>query len=104
MANIVFSPGTLGADTKIAAGQAVSVGASDTIVTGLRRVLFAVASFEDAPVLGVDTVCAVVGDQAGTPAAGSILIKGFKTTGTGDTTPVAATTFSKKINWLAVGY
>jgi len=41
-----------------------------------------------------------VGDQAGAPAAGSILLKTWKTLGG---TPAAATTFSKKVNWIAVG-
>jgi hypothetical protein len=90
---------------KVFAGQATTVAASDTIaVPGLRKVLYAVASLEDAPVIGADRAQAVVGDQAGTPAAGSFLLKTFKPTAAGDATPVAATTFGKKVNWVAVGY
>jgi hypothetical protein len=89
---------------KVVSGQHTTVAASDTIVTGLRKVLYAVASLEDVPVLTADRAQATVGDQAGTPAAGSILIKTFKPTTNLDTTPIAATTFGKKVNWVAVGY
>lgn len=88
---------------KVARGQATTVAASDTIVTGLTTVVSAVANLEDVPVIGADRAQAVVGDQAGTPAAGSILIKTFKPTATGDATPIAATTFGKKVNWIAWG-
>jgi hypothetical protein len=88
---------------KTARGQATTASASDTIVTGLATVVSAVASLEDAPVIGCDRAQAAIGDQAGTPAAGSILIKTFKPTATGDATPVAATTFTKKVNWIAIG-
>lgn len=89
---------------KVVAGIQTTVAASDTIVTGLKKVLYAVASLEDAPVIGADRAQAVVGDQAGTPAAGSILLKTFKPTASGDATPIAATTFGKKVSWVAVGY
>ena len=45
---------------------------------------------------------ASIGDQAGSPAAGSILIKTWKSTD-GDATLIAATTFSMKVNWIAFG-
>jgi predicted RecA/RadA family phage recombinase len=85
-------------------GQVTTVAASDTIVTGLSKVIAVVANLEDAPVIGCDRAQGVIGDQAGAPASGSILIKTFKPTASGDATPVAATTFGKKVNWLAVGY
>lgn len=88
---------------KVARGQTTTVAASDTIVTGLATVVSAVANLEDAPVIGCDRAQAVIGDQAGTPAAGSILVKTFKPTATGDATPIAATTFTKKVNWIAIG-
>lgn len=88
---------------RLVSGQATSVTASDTIVTGLSKVLSAVANLEDAPVIGCDRAQAVIGDQAGAPAAGSILLKTFKPTASGDATPIAATTFGKKVNWIAVG-
>lgn len=88
---------------KVARGQATTATASDTVVTGLATVVSAVANLEDAPVIGCDRAQAVIGDQAGTPAAGSILVKTFKPTASGDATPIAATTFSKKVNWIAIG-
>lgn len=88
---------------KIARGQGTTVAASDTIATGLTTVVSAVANLEDAPVIGADRVNAAIGDQAGAPVAGSILIKSFKPTAAGDATPIAATTFGKKYNWVAVG-
>lgn len=88
---------------KIARGQATTATASDTVVTGLATVVSCVANLEDAPVIGCDRAQAVKGDQAGTPAAGSILIQTYKPTGSGDATPIAATTFSKKVNWIAIG-
>lgn len=84
-------------------GMATTVTASDTIVTRLRKVIAAWAVLEDAPVIGCDRATAVVGDQAGTPAAGSILLKTWKPTASGDATPVAATTFTKKVSWMAIG-
>jgi hypothetical protein len=48
---------------------------------------------------------ASIGDQAGTPAAGSILITSKKPTAVNDVTPIAATDFTEniKVNWIAVG-
>lgn len=89
---------------RIITGQHTTVAAVDTIALDLRKVLYAVAQLEDAPVIGADRALAFVGDQAGTPAAGSIQIKTFKPTSTTDTTPAAATTFSKKVNYIAIGY
>lgn len=91
-------------ELKVDFGTHTTVAAVDTLKTKLQKVLGAVAVLEDAPVLAVDRALAFIGDQAGTPAAGSIQIKTFKPTAAGDTTPVAATTFSKKVNWVAFGY
>jgi len=84
-------------------GQTTTVAASDTISTGLSKVFGCLAQLESAPVLTCDRAVAQMGDQAGTPASGSILVKTFMPTGAGDTTPVAATTFSKVVNWVAWG-
>jgi hypothetical protein len=48
-------------------------------------------------------VSASIGDQAGSPASGSFLLKTWKNTGGTDPTPAVATTFSKKVNWIAIG-
>src|SRR5258706_13534464 len=63
---------------KVARGQMTTASASDTVVTGLATVVAAIANLEDAPVIGADRANAAIGDQAGTPAAGSILIKSYK--------------------------
>lgn len=88
---------------KIARGEHTTVAASDTVVTGLATVISIVATLESDPVAGMQHVTADVGDQAGTPAAGSVLIKGWKATAAGDTALIAATTFTKKVNWVAIG-
>lgn len=98
-----FLMSAIAAGYKVARGQATTATASDTVVTGLQTVVAAVANLEDAPVVGCDRAQAVIGDQAGAPAAGSILIKTWKPTATNDATPVAATTTGKKVNWIAVG-
>jgi len=87
----------------VATGQMTTATASDTVVTGLAKVSAAVAVLEDAPVIGCDRALAAIGDQAGAPASGSILVKTYKPTLTTDATPIAATTFSKKVNWIAWG-
>lgn len=91
------------AGLKIATGQATTVAASDTIVTGLTSLVGAMAVLDDAPVIGCDRAQASIGNQSGAPAAGSLLLKTFKPTATGDATPIAATTFGKKVNWVAWG-
>lgn len=88
---------------KVARGQATTVAASDTIVTGLATVASVVAVLDSDPVAGCQFVTASIGDQAGTPAAGSFLLKTWKATATADTAVIAATTFTKKVNWIAVG-
>lgn len=88
---------------KIARGQATTASASDTVVTGLTTVVAAIASLDSDPVDDPFMASCSIGDQAGTPAAGSILVKTWKNTGGTDPTPAAATTFSKKVNWFAIG-
>jgi trimethylamine:corrinoid methyltransferase-like protein len=84
---------------KIARGQHTTVAAADTIATGLATVVSAVCSFDSDPSADPTDVSVTIGDQAGAPVAGSIIIKTWKTPGI----PEAATTFGKKINWIAVG-
>lgn len=88
---------------KIARGQLTTVTATDTVVTGLATVVSVVASLDDDPTDDPEWVSATKGDQAGAPAAGSVIIKTWKNTGGTDPTPTAATTFTKKVNWIAIG-
>lgn len=87
----------------VAFGQALTATASDTVVTGLKQVAAVVAQYDTDPADANMFVSASIGDQAGTPAAGSILIKTWKTADGTDPTPTAATAFSKKVNWIAIG-
>jgi predicted RecA/RadA family phage recombinase len=89
---------------RTARGQHTTVAASDTVVTGLTKVVSVVASLDSDPTDNPMLVSASIGDQAGAPASGSILIKSWQNTTGTDPTPIAATTFAKKVNWIAVGY
>ncbi len=46
---------------------------------------------------------ASIGNQSNAPAAGSVYIKTWQPTAANDVTPIAATTFGKKVNWIAIG-
>ena len=94
----------LSGQLRTARGQHTTVTASDTVITGLTKVVAVVASLDSDPADDPMLASASIGDQAGAPASGSILIKTWKNTGGTDPTPVAATTFAKKVNWIAVGY
>ena len=88
---------------KIARGTLTPATASDTVATGLTTVVAAVASLRGAPSLTHMFNAADIGNQAGTPAAGSILIKSYKPTGAADVTPIAATTPWVAVDWIAIG-
>src|SRR5262245_47985439 len=66
---------------KIARGQLTTVTATDTVVTGLATVVSVVASLDADPVDDPFMCTATIGDQAGAPAAGSVIIKTWKNTG-----------------------
>lgn len=91
------------ADTRItASGQFTTVSASDNIDTGLGAALGGVVITEDSdPIDDPEWATASIGDQAGAPAAGHFLLKTWKNTAGNDPTPLAATTFGKKVNWFA---
>jgi hypothetical protein len=88
---------------KIARGQHTTVAASDTVVTGLATVVAVIAILDDDPSPDPLFVSASIGNQTDAPVAGSVYIKSWKPTAADNTAPVAATTFSKKVNWIAVG-
>lgn len=88
---------------KIARGQHTTVAASDTLVTGLATVVAIIVDLEDDPVDTCQFASAAIGDQAGAPAAGSVYIKTWMITSDADSTLKVATTFGKKVNWLAIG-
>jgi hypothetical protein len=84
-------------------GVAVTVTADDTIVTGLSSLISVVVSLEDDPVLTCDRATANLGNQTGAPAAGSFYLKTWEPTSVSNPTPAAATTFGKKVSWIAIG-
>ena len=88
---------------KVARGTATPGTASDTIVSGLATVVAVVVSLKGAPSLTHFISAGDIGDQAGTPAAGSFLLKSYKPTGSGDVTPIAATTPWSAVDWIAIG-
>lgn len=87
----------------VAYGQWTTASATDTVITGLTTVVAVVAGYDTDPADANMFVSATVGDQAGSPAAGSIIIKTWKSADGTDPTPVAASGFSKKVNWIAIG-
>ena len=90
---------------KIARGVSAVTGTA-TVATGLTTVVAVTATAQDD--LDGDAlagVSATIGDQAGTPAAGSVILKAWKvTTGgaAGNPTLIAANA-AKNVNWVAVG-
>lgn len=85
-----------------ASGQSITVTADDTIATGLAGALaVVVATLDDDPSLTCAYVSANIGTQAGAPAAGSFYLKTWMPTSNANPTPIAATTFGKKVNWVA---
>lgn len=88
---------------KMAAGVVTPTSASHTVATGLSTVVAAVAQMNTAPDLTHMWTQADIGDQAGTPAAGSILITSQKPTAAGDVTPTASSTPWNEVDWIAVG-
>lgn len=88
---------------RMAHGIHTTVAASDTLVTGLNKVICCVVSKNDDPIDAAMTVTCDIGDQAGSPAAGSVLIKSWLWTDA-DASHVVATTHSKDVAWIAFGY
>lgn len=88
---------------KLASGVVTPTSASHTVATGLTTVVAAVAQMNTAPDLTHMWTQADIGDQAGSPAAGSILVTSQKPTGAGDVTPIASTTPWNEVDWIAVG-
>lgn len=87
---------------KLARGVATITG-SGTVVTGLTTVVSVVVTMQaDASLTNGVSATATIGDQAGTPAAGSVILKVWKPTASGDVTPIASAA-AVAVNWIAVG-
>lgn len=86
---------------KIARGVASITGSGD-VATGLSTVVAAVVSSQS-NISAVNLGSSVtIGDQSGSPAAGSITIKVWKATSLNNVTMIAATN-AMDYNWIAVG-
>lgn len=86
----------------LARGVAAITGSGD-VVTGLASVVAIVANLqEDASLTNGNAVTATIGDQAGTPAAGSVTLKVWKPTSNSDPTPIASAA-AVHVNWIALG-
>lgn len=87
-------------DLQIAYGTHTNVAASDTVDSGMSKVLaaFAIPKSDPAATASVAFCSCDVGDQAGTPASGSFLLKSWEADGT------AATSFGEDVQWIAIGY
>jgi len=94
----VISPSTKTDNQKIAYGAHTTVAAADTIATGLSQVTAVVASLQSDPADAAFLVSAVPSTN------GNIVIKTWQNTSGSDPTPAAAGTFSKLVNWIAIGY
>jgi hypothetical protein len=88
-------PDGLSNNLKVKSGQHTTSAAVDSIVTGLSSITAAVACLNDDP--GDDPLYVSCSWSGGT-----LSIKTWKTDGS-DPTPAAATTFSKKVSWIAIG-
>ena len=97
--NVISNGNGQAAGLTFAFGQHTTATANDTIVTGLERCIGAMAVLDDPPVAGCQNAQAQI-----TAGSGSIAIKTWKATATADTALIAATTFSRKVNWIAWGY
>lgn len=88
-------------------GQHQQAAAADTIITGLSHVTAVQVSFGSAPTVKQMFCEGDAGDQAGSPAAGSIILRTYKpTSNVNDSTPTASTDWGDnvKLNWTAWGY
>jgi hypothetical protein len=92
----------VGSGYKIARGVATITG-SGTVVTGLTTVVSVTATMQEDFSLTNGVGCSgTIGDQAGSPAAGSVILKVWKPTANNDTTPTASAA-AVHVNWIAVG-
>jgi len=79
-------------------GIHTTVAASDTVITGLKKVVSVTTSLNTDPITTAANSTADIGDQAGSPASGSILLNTWESDFT------VATTFSVDVSWVAVGF
>jgi hypothetical protein len=90
---------------KISCGTQTMASASDTVVTGLSTVVGVFVSLETTPTVTASWASASIGNQNGTPAAGSFLLKLWQPTSNSNPTIIASTGYANhRVNWIAVGF
>ncbi|MBN2492877.1 MAG: hypothetical protein JXQ29_18655 [Planctomycetes bacterium] len=91
---------------KVYVERHLNAGAADTVVcTGLERVVAVAVGLDGDSGDGQIQASASIGDQAGSPAAGSVYVKLWKVTNAAnDCTPAAADDTGVAITVVAVGY
>lgn len=82
-------------------GSGTTSSAVDTVVTDLTHVSAVLLNMDDTPTYLAGRLTGFVGDQAGTPAAGSFQVKGWATSSLG--VIGAASSFGKTYQYLAIG-
>ena len=85
----------------MASGLHTTVTASDTVDTGLTEVFGVMVMLQSDPVLTASSASATIPDQVA--GGGTVLIKTWMATSSSVTTPTAATTFTKVVQWVAFG-
>lgn len=91
------------ATTRRFAGGVASITGTGTVATGLATVVAVTATSQtDLDGTTHAGVSATIGDQAGAPVAGSVILKSWKATSTSVTTLIPDTT-ACSVNYLAVG-
>lgn len=91
-----------GSGYKVARGVA-SITGSGTVATGLTTVVSIVVTPQsDLDGTGLAGCSGTIGDQSGSPAAGSVILKCWKITAADNGALIAATA-AKSVNWIAVG-
>ncbi len=88
---------------KVARGTVTPAAASQAVVTGLATVVSVVVSHKVAATVTHMFNAGTVGDQAGSPAAGSFTLTTQKPTAVNDVTPIDATTPWHAVDWIAIG-
>jgi hypothetical protein len=94
----ILSPDAKNSNLKVASDVFTTVTAADVVASGLKNVTSVVVSFVDDPGDNPEFVSAVPGTN------GNFTLKTWQNTTGTDPTPVAATTFGKKVAWIAMGY
>jgi hypothetical protein len=96
-------PQAVGADYVVARGVTAITADTQTIVSGLNTVVAVIVTLRDDPTGTHQVSTASIGNQSGAPAAGSFIVKSWKSTSVGNPTLVAATTPWAAVNWIAFG-